>query len=68
MFVIFVVFLDSSLVNSYMTAASLIGFFNAPLLRRLRPRPHDTSLIKVMIVVMIDYVVLTQKLLSFRLL
>ena len=55
MFVIFVVFLDSTLVNSYMTVASLIGFFNAPLLRRLRPHPHDTSLIKVTIGIMIDY-------------
>lgn len=33
----------------YMTAASLLGFFNTPLLRRLRPRPHDTSMIKIII-------------------
>ena len=32
-----------------MTAASLVGFFNAPLMCHFKPVPHNTSLIKVYI-------------------
>lgn len=32
---------------SYMMAASMVGFYSSPLLRRLAPVPHNTSMIKV---------------------
>ena len=47
-----------------MTAASLLGFFNTPLLRRLRPRPHDTSMIKA-IPIIIDLFIYLLLLLLF---
>ena len=40
-------FLDFVIIR-YMIAASFVGFYNTPLMRRLLPVPHNTSITKVM--------------------